>query len=281
MFHVRKMSVEDFRFAVQLANTMDWNMAKSDFEFMSRLEPDGCFTLWQTEERVGIATCVSYGTVGWFGNLVVKPEFRRKGAGTFLVKYAVEYLTSRGAEAVGLYAYQHLVGFYGRVGFKSNDEFIVLKGVADKTQSQQTAGVAEADKVDIPGLTKFDTRCMGWDRGRLFESVLREKGNICYYSAAHSGIEAFVMAKVYDKMAEIGPILYRRNKQHVALKMIKSLLGRLNAVDIYVCLPAKETALLVSFEEAGLRESFRLTRMFLGPVAAQNCVYVPESLERG
>jgi ribosomal protein S18 acetylase RimI-like enzyme len=280
MFRTEKMKPTDFPFAVELANTADWNMAESDFKFMSRLEPDGCFTLWHEKARVGIATCINYGKVGWFGNLAVKNEYRRKGAGTFLVKHAVEYLKSRGVETVGLYAYQHLVGFYGRVGFESNDEFIVLKGVAEKPLSQQTT-ITEADMRDIPALTKFDTRCMGWDRRRLFKSVLREKGNLCSYLAVDGEVVGFVVAKVYDKMTEIGPILYQRENQDAALQMVKSLVGRLNGMDVYVCVPAKETALLVSFEEAGLRESFRLTRMFLGPVPAQTCVYVPESMERG
>ncbi len=280
MLHAEKMRAEDFPFAVELANTMDWNMAESDFEFMSKLEPDGCFVLWDAQDRVGIATCVSYGKIGWFGNLAVKKANRRKGAGTFLMKHAINYLKGRGVEAVGLYAYQHLVGFYGRVGFKSNDDFIMLKGLPEKTLSKMST-ITEAGKRDIRALTNFDTRCMGWDRKRLFESVLLEKGNRCYYSAVQGEVVGFVMAKVYEDMVEIGPILYRRNKQDVALKLVKSLLARFNNGDVYVCLPAKETALLVSFEEAGLRESFRLTRMFLGSVAAQNCVYVPESLERG
>ena len=71
MFRAGKMRAEDFPFAVQLANTMDWNMAESDFEFMTKLEPDGCFLAFQAEEPVGIATCVSYGKTGWFGNLSV------------------------------------------------------------------------------------------------------------------------------------------------------------------------------------------------------------------
>jgi hypothetical protein len=32
MFYVKKVKVDDFSFAVQLANTMNWNMAVEDFE---------------------------------------------------------------------------------------------------------------------------------------------------------------------------------------------------------------------------------------------------------
>ena len=33
------MRADDFMFATNLANTMDWNMATEDFEFMASLEP--------------------------------------------------------------------------------------------------------------------------------------------------------------------------------------------------------------------------------------------------
>jgi GNAT superfamily N-acetyltransferase len=279
MFRAEKMRVEDFPFAVQLANTMDWNMAESDFEFMSKLEPDGCFVLWLAQERVGIATCISYGKTGWFGNLAVKPEFRKKGAGTFLLNHAVEYLRSIGVETVGLYGYQHLAEFYEKVGFKPHGDFSVLNGETDICRQREA--FREATKENIPTLIEFDRYCFGCNRKKLLKSVLLEKGNICHFSAQNNEIAGFVAAKVYDEMAEIGPLTCRQEYDDVAVKLLKSILFRLRNLDLYVCVPAKEKALVETLVTAGLREKFRLTRMFLGPIAAQSCIYVPESLERG
>jgi GNAT superfamily N-acetyltransferase len=273
------MRREDFPFAVSLANTMDWNMAESDFDFTMGLEPDGCFVLWQGQERVGIATCISYGKIGWFGNLAVKEEHRRKGAGTFLVKHAVDYLRSKGVENVGLYAYQHLVGFYARVGFQPLDQFVVFNGQENITKQQ--AQLKEARKRDIPALVELDKRCLGWERQRLIDSILREKRNLCHLHARRGSIVGFVMAKVYDEMAEIGPLVCRGDDAGVAVNMLTTMLNRLRGLDVYVCVPAKEKSLVQTLLSAGLKERFRLTRMFLGVVAAQSCVYVPESIERG
>ena len=57
---------------------------------------------------MGIATCISFGKVGWFGNLIVKEEIRHKGAGSLLVKHAIDYLQGKGVETIGLYAYPNL-----------------------------------------------------------------------------------------------------------------------------------------------------------------------------
>ena len=152
MFRVERMGVYDFLFAVQLANTMDWNMALEDFEFMAKLEPKGCFVLFHGSERVGIATSVSFGKVGWFGNLIVKEDYRKKGAGTFLVKHAIKYLKSTGVETTGLYAYPHLIKFYKNFGFKPDVDFLVFQGKAVSSVTEGTLQLREAKKQDIPAL---------------------------------------------------------------------------------------------------------------------------------
>jgi ribosomal protein S18 acetylase RimI-like enzyme len=277
MLHAEKMRIEDFSFAVQLANTMDWNMAESDFEFMTKLEPDGCFVLFQAEEPIGIATCVSYGKTGWFGNLAIKEEHRKKGAGTTLVKHAIEYLRRKRVETVGLYAYSHLVGFYEKIGFKPHDDFLVLNGKQSSSKPQKA--LKAAGKKDIAALIDFDKRCFGWDRKRLLESLLLEKGNLCFFSSEKGEIEGFIAAKAYENMAEMGPLVC--NRETVAVDLVKTMLSRLERLDIYVYAPEKGKALIGTFLDAGLKENFLVKRMFLGPVAAQSCAYLPESLERG
>ena len=120
------MRSSDFQFATKLANTMNWNMAPEDFAFMASLEPEGCFVVFEGSKRLGIATCISFGNVGWFGNLIVKEKYRRKGAGRLLVKHAVNYLQSKGAKTIGLYAYPNLESFYGSLGFEKDMDFSLL-----------------------------------------------------------------------------------------------------------------------------------------------------------
>jgi N-acetylglutamate synthase-like GNAT family acetyltransferase len=280
MFRVERMNPADFPFAVELANTLSWDMASVDFEYMLTLEPCGCFVLWQDHERIGMATCVNYRKMGWFGNLAVKPEFRRNGAGTFLVRHSVQHLKNKGVEAIGLYAYQHLTGFYGNLGFKPFDDFVVLNGIAQKTNGDSNR-FPKAAKKDIYALTKFDSCCMGWDRKKLFESLFQEEGNVCYYEAEKNFIQGFVMAKIYDVMAEVGPLVCKRDHSHIAIEFVKSILAKLNGLRLYAYVPSKEAEILELFLESGLTEKFRVTRMFLGSVGAESCIYMPESMERG
>ena len=278
MFHVEKMKTDDFPFAVQLANTMNWNMTVDDFKFMMDLEPQGCFVQFHGNERVGIATTISFEKAGWFGNFIVKDDARGKGAGTLLLKHALNYLKSKNAETIGLYAYPQLVKFYQRFGFEPDSNFLVLKGKAAIPATQET--LREAEKGDIAEILYLDGKCFGTNRKKLIEQILLNEKNFCFVSTENNKIIGYVAAKVYDEMAEVGPLCHV-NRQEAAVLLLKSILSRLKGLDVFMYVPKKEKSLLAMLREMGFEEDFRVVRMFLGSVIAKNCIYAAESLERG
>jgi len=278
MLHVEKMEVDDFPFAVQLSNTMNWNAALEDFEFMLKLEPEGCFMALHGQERLGIATSVSFGKTGWLGNLIVKENARRKGAGNLLVRHVIDYLHEKGVETIGLYAYPHLVKLYERFGFQSDLDFLVLKGKAAFPATQMKLQAAK--RQDVPRIIDFDRQCFGADRKKLLEPILLNRGNLCYISTENNEVVGYIAAKVYDETSEIGPLMCRANRAEEAVLLLKTVLSKLNC-KVFTCIPEKETELLNVLHQAGLKEDFRTVRMFFGPAIAQNCIYTAESLERG
>jgi ribosomal protein S18 acetylase RimI-like enzyme len=281
MFHVAKMRAGDFLFAVQLANTMGWNMVVEDFEFALKLEPDGCFVLFSGSERVGIATCVSFGRVGWFGNLVVKETYRRRGAGALLVRHAIDYLKSTGAETVGLYAYPHLIEFYEQFGFKPDVGYFVLQGKVISPLTEENVQVRKAKKQAATAIINFDSQCFGACRRKLLEPILHDPDNLCYIAVDAHEIAGYCAATVYAEMAGLGPLMCRRNRGGVAVALLQTVLSKLKNHNVFICAPAEETTLLEVLLKAGLQEKFRVTIMFLGNAVAKGCTFMPESLERG
>jgi N-acetylglutamate synthase-like GNAT family acetyltransferase len=279
MFHVEKMKAEDFPFAVQLASIMNWKMTVNDFKFMVKLEPQGCFVQFHDKERVGIATTVSFEEAGWFGNFIIKDDVRGQGAGTLLLKHSIDYLKSKGAETIGLYAYPQLANFYQRFGFKPDVDFSVLKGKAAFPPSQEP--LRKAEKQDLPEIIDLDRKCFGANRRKLLNAILLDEGNLCYLSTENGEIKGFVAAKVDGKIAEVGPLTCHANRQEAAALLLKSVLSRLNGLDVFMYIPKKEKRLLGTIGKMGFEENFRVVRMFLGPALAKNCLYAAESLERG
>jgi predicted N-acetyltransferase YhbS len=277
------MKSEDFPFAVDLANTMNWEMGASDFEFNMQLEPEGCLVLFDNFERVGIATCISYGKVGWFGNLAVKDPFRRRGGGTLLVRSAVDFLKAKGVTTIGLYAYPHLVNFYGKIGFKSDAEFDVLQANSIKVSvfTKNEEEIKRYEKQDISSIENFDAVCFGASRRKTIELLLREKNNLCFTAKEGKEVVGYSAVKVSYGLAEVGPLVCKKSHIDLANSLLATTLNNLIGSGAFLYIPKKEVSLINVANNAGFKIKFSLVRMFLGPIAAKDCVYIAESLERG
>ena len=279
MFQVKPMSPADYDFAVALANTMDWNMAAEDFQFAQALEKDGCLVAFDGSTRVGIATCISYGKVGWFGNLIVKEKYRRKGVGGLLVKQALAHMTSRGVKTVGLYAYPGLVDFYSGLGFTRDDDFSVLHAENLCSLSAERLPIVGPD--DVRDVCAFDLGCFVGDRKRLLESVILEGGNLAFFKREKGEVVGYVAATVYEKVAWVGPLVAHAGRVDVAVALVKAVLAPLAGKGVYAVVGKGETGLSDVFFDFGFKEDFDVVRMFLGEAVAKNCLYMAESLERG
>lgn len=279
MFHVQKMSVDDFAFAVRLTDTMNWNMVEEDFQFMTDLEPDGCFIIWDESERIGVATTISYGKVGWLGNVIVREEYRGRGAGSFLVKHALDFLIKQDVEAIGLYAYKNKISFYQRLGLEYDSDFIVLKGKPDSSSEQ--VHLRDAIKNDEREIIDLDHFCFGAARHKLLTPILDDSNNVCYVSLEKKSIRGFVVAKVYSGMAEVGPLVCKRGCPDIAVDLLKTALNRVKGLEVVTYIPEEENIIRSTLMKRGLSEAFRVSRMFYGVPRLNDCIYMAESLERG
>jgi len=278
MFSVKNMSTDDIAFAVRLTDTMDWNLAEGDFKFMMELESKGCFVLFCDSERVGIVTTISFGKAGWFGNLIITEQHRKKGAGSLLASHAVKYLKDNNVETVGLYAYTEAVPFYERLGFAYDSSFIVMNGngFSSKTDSH----IREGGKVDIQKIIDYDRSCLGFSRRKLLEPILVDSDNRCYIYENRK-MAGYAIAKVYHGMAEVGPLVCHQGCNEIAIKLLKATLNSLAGLEVSMCIPKRQTALLDVLKGHGFSEKFRVARMFHGPPFNDECICLAESLERG
>lgn len=279
MFHIKTMFPEDFDFAVRITDRMNWNLTAADFEFMTELEPDGCFVLLENSERIGLATTINFGTVAWFGNLIVNENHRGKGAGSLLVNHSIKYLRNKHTKTIGLYAYIDRIPFYKRLGFEYDSELTVLKGKGGSLPIKPA--VKEAKKQDLKKIIEFDRSCFGASRKKLLDPIVSDPDNLCYASIEEGQTVGYVVAKVYRQMSEIGPLICRREREEVATNLLKTVLSKLEGYDISLYVPDKERVILETLGKLGFTESFRVARMFFGSPVVKDCVNVAESLERG
>jgi len=279
MFQIRVLRPTDYAFAVELANTMNWNMAPEDFIYMANLEPNGSFLLVDDGKPIGVATCIAYGGVGWFGNLIVDSSYRNRGGGGLLVRHAVDYLYAKGVETVGLYAYSHLKGFYSRLGFTSDVDFALLH--ANDVLPVEGAGAHRIEEAHLKKIAAFDSEFFGGDRSRLIDSIVLEAGNAGYYVSDRGHVVGYIAATIYQSMAWIGPLVCTPSRFDVAGKLVSAVLTKLSGKSVYTVAPKEDKVLLDLLYSIGFKEEFTVTRMYSGVTSAKNCIYLAESLERG
>ncbi len=279
MLQVKVMSPDDYAFAMQLTDEMSWGMTEQDFEFITTLEPEGCLVLLSDSEKIGISTAISYGKIGWFGNLIVEKPYRNKGAGSLLVNRSIQYLGRRKVETIGLYSYLNTVPFYEKVGFKQHSSFSVLKGKAVSRPAD--TNVREVTAKDEQGIIDYDTLCFGGNRGKLLRPLLTSPQNISYMSVKNGRIMGYLVAKVYDDTAELGPLMCQQESSETAINLLNTVLGSLDGCEVSICVSNVKGDVVNALKRLSFREDFPVTRMFWGPPANSTCIYAAESLERG
>jgi GNAT superfamily N-acetyltransferase len=279
MFHIKKMSFEDLKFAVHITNKMSWNFVEEDFKFMIELEPEGCFVLLCDSERVGIATAVCFGKIGWFGNFIVDERHRNRGAGSMLAKHAIQFLECRNVKTIGLYSYIDKIPFYERLGFKYDSEFVVLDGKGFPQLTKPSLKKVQTE--NIRDIIDYDCSCFGASRKKLLEPILLSSANKCYLCVEDGEMIGYCVAKVYEDMAELGPLVCKKGRNDVAAQLLWANLNGLGGFEVSMCVPRKELAIISTLSKSRFRERFRVARMFLGLPINKDCIYVAESLERG
>ena len=278
MFEIKSLCESDYGFAVELANTMNWHMAVEDFTFMDSLEPGGCFLIRDDTKPAGIATCISYGKIGWFGNLIVSENCRKKGAGSALVTHAINYLHQRDVKTIGLYTYPYLVPFYNKLGFSADIAFSVLH---NPSLSAITAkSLPTISRSELSAIVSFDRVFFGGNREKLLQAIILDPDNASCYISQDNQILGYVAATVYEKAAWIGPLICQPQRHDIAATLVNSVLSKLTTKHVYTVIP-KNSTLSTLFFSAGFSEDFFVTRMFLGQTSTKNCIYLTESLERG
>lgn len=118
---------------------------------------------------VGGACCASFGATGWIGALGVLPRARRRGIGEQLTRACVEWLSSRGARTVLLYATDQGRPVYERIGFAHEARARAWRGTSPRMTAP--AGVRQLRPSDREAILALDRAATGEDRRPVLDML--------------------------------------------------------------------------------------------------------------
>jgi len=257
------MTLADIPFAIAVTDLEGWGYLAADFRRLLRLEPHGCLVAVSGGKRVGLTTAVSYGKVGWIGNVIVLPESRGRGVGAELVGRATTYLQSVGVEGVRLNAYLNRIHFYEDLGFKGEYENIRFTGKAPVGGNPPANG---PPMIDLDRIASFDKRFFGALRARLLASLNREFPGT-FISLGERKLRGYIVGQVSGDSCEIAPWVVDPTVRGAARESWAVLSPKVVGLTIGLSAPARSTTAIAMARWLGLRPAFRTLRMCFGKQA--------------
>jgi ribosomal protein S18 acetylase RimI-like enzyme len=280
MFEIREFSADDIEYALALTNLVGWGYSKKDFRWMMDFEPKGCFIAIKDNERVGITTAITFESLGWIGNVIVSPKFRREGIATKLVNHAIECLKSREIGFIGLYSYLETSNLYRNLGFKEDECFTELYGIGN------SFGIKDVRNIhfeDLDRIEEYDSNCFGFSRKKVLGKIFNEFKELCYLVFLDNEIKGYIMGTKSNDEVEIGPWIVDP-KYDGELELFKAILNHERGKKINLGVPAYNSELIKKLKKMNFETNFDVIRMFykgIKPSMKDNFILAIESLERG
>lgn len=205
MTEIKVMKGADIKFAKRLSEMEQWGHLTSDFERLSRLDPNGCFVAWDGSARAGIVTTVTYKDYAFLGNLIVKKEKRSRGIGLMLMQHSIAYLDKRGVETIELDGVFAAVSLYRRLGFR--DKYLSLRFVRKPGERRKEAAGTKVCSESSQSLTLFDREKIGFDRGVFLKELIKDHADTTYCLTEEKLLAYAVARDRANGAVHIGPLV--------------------------------------------------------------------------
>lgn len=266
MVEVRTFSGTDVEFAVRSCQTIGWGYLPSDFERYLKSEPDGSFVAEWGGKPVGHVFSISYGTIGWIGMLVVLPEFRGRGIGALLTKTAIDYLRSKGADAIWLESVPKAITLYRRLGFKGAFDCLRLRKSREIGLKLSSGNRVEKMKTeDVDEVASFDATYYMANRAKTISLLYHEYPHLCFVKRMGTRLLGYAMCRSTETGYRIGPCAYNPDYPEAAGELLLHCVARLgDKTEISVGTPSPCRDGLRILQELGFELRSSSMRMYLG-----------------
>jgi len=202
---MRTLGKEDINFAVSLTIEEGWYYTPAEIELMLKLDPEGSF-VYEEEEPLGVATCVTYGRTGVLGHLIVSKKGRGRKIGHSLVDAAINYMEGKGAESILVHATEEAVKLYQNHGFTISDVTSCMHLRLDSRHHRNPSeACTQLERSELPEVIDIDRRLFGDDRSRLIKLLYDESPERAFKIGCAGSIVGFIFGRPDHVGYNLGP----------------------------------------------------------------------------
>lgn len=190
---------------VALRESVEW--AVHDWALRAVIEPPEarCLVVVDARDEIcGVGSGMSYGALGWVGNMIVAAEQRRRGVGTAILDGIRAFLDERGCTRLELFATESGRPLYARHGFALTAP--MLRAMLPRsTPLKVDPSVEIAEGGDLEELVAYDTPRFGGDRRRLLGMMANDAERPLLVARRGGTIAGFAWLR--PDGARLGPVL--------------------------------------------------------------------------
>jgi ribosomal protein S18 acetylase RimI-like enzyme len=207
-----------------------------------------------------VAQGIVTGTAGWLGNVIVRPEARRRGFGRRMTLDMVDVLRARGCSTLLLVATEMGEPVYRKIGFRRTGEYVFLR--MPRVPLRPTSSIRRLGPSDLTGVLDLDAQATGETRDGLLGPHL---GAGWGHVDPCGVLDAFFLPSF-----GAGLVIARAPAAGCALLEFKHALYSQDTV-----VPSENSAAFQFLVNHGAKETLRAPRMALGKEASWNpeCIF--------
>jgi ribosomal protein S18 acetylase RimI-like enzyme len=262
---IRPFTRDDFGFAVSRTRREAWDNTAETFQLCLDHDPRGCFVAEVDGEAAGMITSTRYAHSAWLGNLIVLPEWRRRGIGERLMTHAIDALAA-GADGVRTFRLEGDpmgIALYRRLGFVA--EFVTPRFKKSPPHASRPVEADPLTAADLGAVQEFDRPRFGDDRGKLLELMMKI-APAAFCERADGKLKGYALALPSAAGVRFGPCA--ADDDETTARLLDAVLSAFSDVTVVTAVPEVNRSAVGVIKAHGFEETPSSLRMRLGPPAA-------------
>ena len=261
---IRTLEDGDIDFAGAQTAREGWDNTPASFRLFLEHDPDGCFLAEIDGRSAGMITSTRHVGSAWLGNLIVAPDFRRRGVGEGLMRHTMDHLTQRGVRTLWLEGDPMGVNIYRRLGFV--DRFDSPRFHKAPPHDVPPPEAAEGDVETLSGssleaIRAYDTPRFGDDRGKLLGELL-SLARGAFGVNRNGRLVGYVMALPSGAGVRIGPCVAEDDR--ALTRLLDAVLATSLDEDVILAVPGDHATASALLEARGFTRTPSSLRMGWG-----------------
>ena len=262
-YEIRRMtSVEEVRFATNLAGKMNWNPGLHDPECFFAADPKGFFIGFLNGRPISCISAVKYSdSYGFIGLYIVKPEHQRQHYGTQIGTEALKYVDGLD---VGLDGVVEMVEEYAKYDFKLAYYNSRYEGQAmGATMKISDPRIIELSRIHFSDLVTYDNDLFPASRPEFLKSWINQPHSIALGILEKDRIAGYAVLRKCLLGYKVGPLF--ADNEDLAESLLKALSSRIRkGTKIFLDVPGEieNPAATAIAKRHGMTVIFQTARMY-------------------